>query len=102
MTAADFFSQFDIYRQKAGHGGTGSDEYLIELLERNLNERLVDKIMEYDCPSTYVAWKDKAQKLDALWRRRQAIKADQRKGTTHSYQKSHQQTQQAPAQTPAA
>lgn len=44
MTAAEFFSQFDIARRRAGHGGTTSDLYLIELLERNLNKRLVVKI----------------------------------------------------------
>lgn len=102
MSAAEFFFQFDIARRRAGHGGTTSDPYLIELLERNLNERLVNKIMEQDCPDTYVAWKTKAQKLDALWHRRQAIKADHRKGTTHVQQKSQQQTHQAPTQTPAA
>lgn len=101
MTAAEFFSQFDIAGRRAGHGGTGSDQYLIELLEQNLNERLVDKIMEQDCPDTYVAWKNKAQKLDALWRRRRAVKADQRKGTAHTQQRSQQSTQQTPAQTPA-
>lgn len=98
MTAAEFFSQFDIARRRAGHGGTTSDPYLIELLERNLNERLVDKIMEQDCPDNYLAWKTKAQKLDVIWCRRQAIKADHRKGASQVHQKSQQQTQ-TPAQT---
>lgn len=101
MTAAEFFSQFDIARRRAGHGGTTSDPYLIELLEQNLNKRLVDKIMEHDCPDNYLAWKNNAQKLDVLWHRRQAVKAEQGKGTVHTQQRSQQSTQQTAAQTPA-
>lgn len=65
-TAPEFFQKFDQYQKKAGYM-RGYDTMLISLLEKNLNQMIVDRIYAISpLPTTYKAWKTKATELDAL------------------------------------
>jgi hypothetical protein len=73
-TTEEFFLEFDELAKKAGYKN-GHDEYLVSLLEKNLNQSLVDRIYQAEnLPSNYKGWKDKATALDRLWRRREERK----------------------------
>lgn len=80
MTAVEFFSKFDILARKAGYN-QGHDEYLIQLLEHNLQMKLVEKITMLEVPGSYATFKERALKLDAAWRRQQTVFKDRRRGT---------------------
>lgn len=102
MTAVEFFSAFDILIRKAGYDKADHDQYMIHLLEHNMQEKLIEMVTMTGQPSTYAEFKERTLMLDAAWRRQQAIRKDRRKGNVPTYQKSQptqQTTQQAPVQT---
>lgn len=102
MTAVEFFSKFDILVRKAGYS-QGHDEYLIQLLEHNLQIKLVEKVTMLEIPENYKAFKERARRLDAAWRRQQTVFKDRRRGTmpvqNRSPQAAQPQTQQTTVQT---
>jgi hypothetical protein len=73
-TTEDFISDFETKARQADML-TNQDQYLIGLLEQNLNGTLVDRIYALPTlPDTFDEWKSKAITFDRLYRRRQAIK----------------------------
>jgi hypothetical protein len=76
LTAEEFFLQFDTLRRAAGYGdATMHGQFLIGLLERNLNYALIDHIYNINpLPTTYAAYKAAALTLDALHRRKEQIR----------------------------
>jgi hypothetical protein len=67
MSAEEYTAHFD-----ALAGRTGFDEQaLIDAYQRGLNPRLLEKIHYTDLPIGLAAWKEKAKKLDNLYRRLQ-------------------------------
>ena len=76
LTASEFFAKFEIYRRKAKyltkkenvHGG--HDDYLIAVLERNLDPSLIRRIYAGDTvPSSYETYKDKVLSVYAMEQR---------------------------------
>ncbi|TDL23737.1 hypothetical protein BD410DRAFT_148177 [Rickenella mellea] len=67
-TAEAFFQRFELNRRAAGYT-TGYDQYLMELLERNLKNDIVRTIYSQDLPGDYAGWKKKAIQLDQQGRR---------------------------------
>ncbi|TDL13462.1 hypothetical protein BD410DRAFT_707555, partial [Rickenella mellea] len=67
-TAEAFFQRFELNRWTAGYT-TGYDQYLMELLERNLKTDIVCTIYSQDLPADYAGWKKKAIQLDQQGRR---------------------------------
>lgn len=85
-TAEEFFQEFDLLRRKANYTA-GHDQYLIELLEENLNESLVIRVYNAEVlPVTYADWKTKAILMDGLDRCLRDMKAKRSAGYTRPTQ----------------
>ena len=84
MTAEEFFTQFDQTRRTAGYD-TGHDGYLISLLERALNPKLVQDMYVGGIPSTYALYRERATVQDGYQQRSRAvIRLSQRFSLDHS------------------
>ena len=69
-TAEEYFLKFDHLVRTAGYA-SGHDDELICLVEKNVNQSLIDKVYNSDkLPSTYQEWRTKIIALDQLARRR--------------------------------
>ena len=82
LTAQEFFAKFEILRRKAKYetkkenASGGHDEYLISLLERNLDSSLIRRVYSGDSvPSSYEDFKDKVIRVYAVEQRFKAINA---------------------------
>lgn len=76
-SAEEYFQNFDILRRIAGYS-KDHDQYLIELLERQLSESIVTKIYGSETlPTTYDGWKRKAIRFDNLERRLKEVRRQQ-------------------------
>ena len=72
-TAEDFFQKFKVLLTQAGY--TWDNEYVVTLLEKNVNDRIIDQIYSgTDLPADYKTWKYAIMKLDAMWRHRNQIR----------------------------
>ena len=70
-TAEEFFLEVDHLARRAGYA-TGHDDELIRLLEKNVNQSLIDRVYNADSlPTTYEAWRAKIIALDQLSHRRE-------------------------------
>ena len=68
-TAEDFFQKFKLLLIQAGYAK--DNEYIVTLLEKNVNERIIDQIYTgTDLPMDYETWKYAVMKLNAMWRHR--------------------------------
>lgn len=75
QTAEEFFQRFELLRREAGFTSEIHRNYLIGLLERNMEEAVIDTVyMQYPLPVNYEEWKEKIIGLDSLRRRRMANK----------------------------
>ena len=79
-TAEEFFQQFELLRREAGFTGQEHHNYLIALLEKNMDSVLIDQMYTtVPLPDDFEAWKTKIIAFDSMRRRRQAVKSS---GTT--------------------
>ena len=67
MSAEEYTAHFDAIAGRTGF----NDQALIDAYQRGLNPRLLEKIHYTDLPIGLIAWKEKAKKLDNLYRRLQ-------------------------------
>lgn len=71
QTAEEYFMKLLVLAKRAGYE-KDHEAYLINLVERQLNQGLVDKVYASDVfPSTLEGWMEKSVSIDRLWRRRQ-------------------------------
>lgn len=78
MTADEYFVKFESLLKTAGY--SKSDLNVLELLEKNVNQDVIDMIYTHDpMPILYGEWKEKILNLDAMRRRREGNKQAQKK-----------------------
>jgi hypothetical protein len=65
MTAEEYTAAFDALASRTAF----NDEALMDAYERGLHRGIVEKIHLDDLPITLQGWKDKAMRIDKLWRR---------------------------------
>lgn len=87
QSADEFFQHFETYRRQAGYtSDKGSfDDYLIRILERNMNRDLVTRVHAAEnVIDTYDKFKDRAMRQDAIMRRLEDIPQPKKPTPTHS------------------
>jgi len=78
MSAEEYTAHFDALAGRTGFDG----EALVDAYQRGLNGRLLEKIHYTDLPIGLTAWKEKAKKLDNLYRRLQQTAPSPSRPTT--------------------
>jgi len=76
QTAEEFFMKFELLRREAGFVEQEHHAFLIGLLEKNVDDVLIDHIYDVTpLPDDYEVWKEKIIAFDSSKRRRAAVKA---------------------------